>query len=166
MARHLASIFGERNGVETAAALYPLTLDLPDGRPQPPAINDGIVWRVVRRAEGRAIWRPLSISDFPRPHGARPLEDYTGAPQRKATPMDMSKYTGTTFVKLASVEHDPIEGNIAGVTEGKYGPNLVLESGDTINLNKTNARTLAKAWGKNSEDWIGKKVRAFAGELP
>jgi hypothetical protein len=80
--------------------------------------------------------------------------------------MDLSKYIRSHFVKLADVEHNPIEDRIAGVTDGKYGPNLVLECGDIINLNKTNARTLAKAWGKNSEDWIAKEVRAFAGELP
>src|SRR5262249_50562645 len=61
--------------------------------------------------------------------------------QRKATPMDLSKYIGSTFLKLADVEHNPIEGHVADVVEGKYGLNLVLESGDTINLNKTNART-------------------------
>jgi len=81
--------------------------------------------------------------------------------------MDISKYIGTSFVKLANVEQQgPIEGSIAGITEGRYGLNLVLESGDTINLNKTNARTLFKAWGKNTDNWIAKKVRAFAGELP
>jgi hypothetical protein len=80
--------------------------------------------------------------------------------------MDVSKFIGSRFIKLADVEQHPIEGRIAGITEGKYGLNLILESGDTVNLNKTNTRALANAWGKNSDYWIDKMVRALAGELP
>lgn len=80
--------------------------------------------------------------------------------------MDMSKYLGSRFIKLADVQPRPIEGEIAGIVEGKYGPNLVLKSGDTLSLNQTNIRTLVRAYGTDSERWLGKLVRLLAGEFP
>jgi hypothetical protein len=80
--------------------------------------------------------------------------------------MDVSKYLGQRFIKLAQLENRPIEGPIAGIAEGDYGLNLTLENGVTISLNKTSVGNLADAWGAESEHWITKKVRVFAGDIP
>jgi hypothetical protein len=36
-----------------------------DGQPLPPFIEDGVVWNVVRRADGRTIWRRLYLKTKP-----------------------------------------------------------------------------------------------------
>ena len=81
--------------------------------------------------------------------------------------MDMSKFSGENFVKVNDVRDGPIEGKIAGVREGKYGkPDLILESGDVLSLNVTNNKTLIRAYGRNSDDWVGKEVELFLGTIP
>jgi hypothetical protein len=36
--------------------LHIVTVDLADGQPCPPFIEDGIPWRVVQRRKGRTLW--------------------------------------------------------------------------------------------------------------
>jgi hypothetical protein len=42
-----------------------------DGQPLPPLIEDGVAWHVVRRANGRTIWRRLFLKPSPVTAGAR-----------------------------------------------------------------------------------------------
>jgi hypothetical protein len=80
--------------------------------------------------------------------------------------MDMKKYSGEHFVKVADVKDGPIQGQIAVVKEGKFGkPDLVLESGDVLSLNATNNQILMRAYGPNSDDWIGKMIEMFLGTI-
>ena len=80
--------------------------------------------------------------------------------------MDMRKYSGSSFIKVADVEDGPIQMQIAIVREGKYGkPELVGESGDIFSINATNNRTLVGAYGDDSDGWIGKEVELFLGEI-
>lgn len=80
--------------------------------------------------------------------------------------MDMTKYSGPHYIKVDDVRDEPIEDRIAGIKEGKYGkPDLFLESGDVLSLNSTNNKTLMKAYGKNSDQWIAKTIRLFLGEI-
>jgi hypothetical protein len=78
--------------------------------------------------------------------------------------MDMSKYCGEHFVKVNDVRNGPIEGRIVDVTEGEYGPNVVLDTGDVLSLNKTNARTLVRSYGTESDRYLGKMIRLLLGE--
>jgi hypothetical protein len=81
--------------------------------------------------------------------------------------MDMRKYSGSRYVKLADVEDGSIEGKIAGVKEGQYGkPDLYLDSGQVLSLNATNNETLCDAYGFESDRWIAKTIRMLAGDLP
>ena len=41
---------------------HTITADLDDGQLLPPFIEDGLVWRVVRRADGRTLWRRLETT--------------------------------------------------------------------------------------------------------
>jgi hypothetical protein len=80
--------------------------------------------------------------------------------------MDMRKFSGKNFVKVNDVRDGPIEGRVAGISEGNYGkPDLILESGDTLSVNATNNKILMRAYGPNSDDWIGKEVELFLGEI-
>jgi hypothetical protein len=80
--------------------------------------------------------------------------------------MDMTKYSGPSYIKPNDVRDEPIEGRIAGIKEGKFGkPDLFLDSGDVLSLNSTNNKILMKAYGTNSDLWIAKMIRLFLGEI-
>jgi hypothetical protein len=80
--------------------------------------------------------------------------------------MDMRKYSGPRFIKVDDVRDAPIEGQIAGIKEGKFEkPDLFLETGAVLSLNATNNRVLMNAYGTESDRWIGKAIRLFLGEI-
>jgi hypothetical protein len=80
--------------------------------------------------------------------------------------MDMRKFSGSQFVKCADVSSGPIREKIAGVEVGKYNkPNITFESGAILSVNATNARALIRAFGRDSESWIGNDVELFLGEI-
>jgi hypothetical protein len=80
--------------------------------------------------------------------------------------MDMKKYSGEHFIKVADVRDGPIEGQIAVVREGQYDkPDLIFESGDVLSLNATNNKTLVRAYGTESDYWIGKQIEMFLGTI-
>jgi hypothetical protein len=80
--------------------------------------------------------------------------------------MDMRKYATDHFVKTDDVRDNPIEDQIAVVKDGKYDkPNIVLESGDVLSLNATNRKMLVRAYGNESDLWIGKTIRLFLGMI-
>jgi hypothetical protein len=142
------------------------TFDLPDGQVCPPLIERGAVWCVVRRGnDGHTLWRRTSLS-------TSPVTDWRPASGRSITraerimKMDMSKYSGGSFVKVADVKDGPIQEQIAVVKLGKWDrPNLVFESGGMLSVNATNNAELLKAYGKNSDDWIGKEIELYLGEI-
>jgi hypothetical protein len=41
---------------------HAVTADMPDGQALPPLIENGVPWRVVRRADGRTLWRRLFLA--------------------------------------------------------------------------------------------------------
>jgi hypothetical protein len=40
---------------------HAVTVDLADGQPLPPFMEDGVVWCVVRRQHGRTLWRRITL---------------------------------------------------------------------------------------------------------
>ena len=81
--------------------------------------------------------------------------------------MDMRKYVGTNFVTVDDVRDGPLQVQIAVVKEGKYNKaNLVFETGETLGLNATNSKILVKAYGPDSDDWIGKEIKLVLGRVP
>jgi hypothetical protein len=58
---------------------HALTADMADGQPLPPFIEDRIVWHLVRRADGRTLWRRIFLSPSLVTAGAR-SRDQTRAP--------------------------------------------------------------------------------------
>jgi hypothetical protein len=80
--------------------------------------------------------------------------------------MDMKKYATEHFIKVDDVRDGPIEDQIVVVKDGKYDkPNVVFESGDVLSLNATNRKTLVRAYGNESDLWIGKMIRMFLGMI-
>lgn len=80
--------------------------------------------------------------------------------------MDMRKFSGESFVKVDDVRSKPRQEMIAVVKVGKYDkPDLVFENGDVLSLNATNNKTLVRAYGSNSDDWIGKTIKLYLGQL-
>lgn len=58
-------------------------------------------------------------------------------------------------IKLTIASCEPSEG-------GQYGPQIVLgflEDERKLGLNRTNARTLVKAFGDETDRWIGRRVQ-------
>ena len=78
--------------------------------------------------------------------------------------MDMRPYAGSSFVKFGAVVDGSLRGVIADVEMGKFNPVLVFEDGSRLSLNATNIKVLTKAYGPESDDWIGCEVELYAGK--
>src|SRR5262249_17179608 len=80
---------------------------------------------------------------------------------------DMSEYAGTEFIKFKDLQAGgPREEIIADCTPGNYDhPDLVLQSGAVLTLNKTSIANLRKAYGDDARVWIGKTVKCYAGQV-
>lgn len=80
--------------------------------------------------------------------------------------MDMSKYAGTAFLKLADVAKGPKCKLIESIAEGQYGrPVITFSDGRKLSLNVTNTNILLELFGQDSDDWIDKLIELYAGPL-
>jgi hypothetical protein len=80
--------------------------------------------------------------------------------------VDMRRYSGSVFYGVDDVKNGPIQGKIAGVKIGKFEkPDLLLENGDKVSVNGTNNKTLGRAYGWNSDDWIGHTIEMYLGSI-
>jgi hypothetical protein len=81
---------------------------------------------------------------------------------------DMSKYMGSRFLKVADVkESGPFQAKIVAVeiSEKFDKPEVNLDDGSVLSLNATNVGRLVRAYGANSNDWIGKAIELSVGEV-
>jgi hypothetical protein len=80
--------------------------------------------------------------------------------------MDVSKYLGNAFLKVAEVKvNGPIRVVIESIVEGKFDkPDLIFNDGTRLSLNVTNTRILARAYGKDTAFWIDKEIELNVGE--
>jgi hypothetical protein len=80
--------------------------------------------------------------------------------------IDRRKYTGNVFRKVEHVKAGPIRVTITGVSEGQYGKlDLTFDDGSQLSLNANNCLTLARAYGFESDNLIGKEVELTLGEI-
>ncbi len=78
--------------------------------------------------------------------------------------MDMRKFAGPSYIKVADVKSGPLQETIGAVREGKFGkPDLVFESGAILSVNATNTKILLRAFGPNDRDWVGKEIELLLG---
>jgi hypothetical protein len=87
-------------------------------------------------------------------------------PMTMTANIDVKKYLGSRFIKLADVEDGPMTLRIAEVVEGKYDKlNLIFASGQQFSLNKTNTGRLANDLGMDVRKWVDADVKLFAGNV-
>ena len=80
--------------------------------------------------------------------------------------MDMRRFSGASFLKVDDVRGGPLREVIVSIKLGKYDkPDMYFEFGDCLSLNATNNVVLIRAYGPNSDDWIGKEIELFVGEV-
>jgi hypothetical protein len=128
------------------------------------ADSDGIrELRGVLKVAGRRFGlRAIDVCRASRPPSAPVAEGKRV--RRQETLMDMKKFCGSQFVKLADVEAGPVRGVIADIREGKFGrPDMEFDTGEKLSLNATNNRVLVKEYGTDSDLWIGKEIELFKG---
>jgi hypothetical protein len=83
--------------------------------------------------------------------------------------VDARKYFGVSFVTLDEVDlaGGTIPGKVISATEeGRYGKlDLHFSDNTALSLNATNSRTLVKALGPETEDWIDHAIDLSVGEV-
>jgi hypothetical protein len=80
--------------------------------------------------------------------------------------MDMSKYNGEQFLKPDDVRDGPLVMQIAAVKLGKFDrPEIVFESGAILTINVGNNNILTRAYGPDSNDWLGKEIELTLGQV-
>jgi hypothetical protein len=78
--------------------------------------------------------------------------------------VDARKYA-SKYIKSDNVRDGPIQTRIVNTFEDeRYGRLMLeLETGSQFALNDGNTNTLIKAWGYNTDDWIGQEIRLELG---
>jgi hypothetical protein len=160
-----------------------VTADLDDGSPVVPGfVDDGISWARVRPLpNAMTLWRRILLAEtcaadhrqvapscisWRRATSPKVMTRKFTRKTIRRMKMDMRKYSGETFIRVIDVTDGPLQVQIAGVREGKYEkPDLVFDSGEAFSVNSTNNRILMRAYGANSEDWIGKKIELTLGQV-
>src|SRR5215471_1519046 len=81
--------------------------------------------------------------------------------------MDMRQYMGTSYFNVDDIAPGgPRQETILDVQIGNYGrPDLHFADGNRLSLNVTNTRTLGRAYGTDSKDWIDKIIELYVGEI-
>jgi hypothetical protein len=86
--------------------------------------------------------------------------------KEKQMSIDMGKFAGGGFIGVADLNGGTRRETISAVELGKYGkPDLHFRSGDKLSVNSTNAKALSKAYGRNSDDWIGREIELYCGQV-
>ena len=94
--------------------------------------------------------------------------EVAGESEMKMTIEDMSAYAGTEYIKFEDLKRNGSRVEvIADCRPGNYDQaDLVFESGAVLTLNKTSTRELIRAYGKDAREFIGKTIKAYAGQVP
>jgi hypothetical protein len=85
-------------------------------------------------------------------------------PREEETAMDLRDYA-PKYIKADQVRDGPIQARVLNVFESeRYGrPVLELDNGSQFMVNETNLGILIKAWGYQSEDFIGQELELSLG---
>jgi hypothetical protein len=81
--------------------------------------------------------------------------------------MDTRKYMGNHFLKVDDLKASgPIRVRITDVSEGRFDKlDLSFHDGTRLSLNATNGRILARAYGMESDDWLGMELELKVGQI-
>jgi hypothetical protein len=99
--------------------------------------------------------------------GAQIETEKQSAPHKRRKQMRIDKYLKNNFLNVDDIKASgPIQGTIACVTEGRFEKlNLIFDDGTQVSCNQTSCKALARAYGKESDGWIGKKVEVTLGKI-
>ena len=87
--------------------------------------------------------------------------------------ISLKKYgPASKWIRLEDLHDKPPKreriGDVKEDTTGKFGARLVVTfepSGQMLSLNKTSVGNLLRDFGENDDDWVGKLVEIYAGEV-
>jgi hypothetical protein len=80
--------------------------------------------------------------------------------------MDISDQLLSGFIKVGDIAGGPRRDVVAYATRNRFGKtDLEMQGGGTLSLNQTNLRTIANAWGNETNDWIGKELEMYVGKV-
>jgi hypothetical protein len=80
--------------------------------------------------------------------------------------MNMTKYAGTTFIKVEDLAGRLLRKTVTDVEEGKFEkPVLTFQDGSKLSLHKTNVRALIRAFGDDSNDWTDRHIELYVGTV-
>ena len=78
----------------------------------------------------------------------------------------MTKFSGEDYVKVDSVRNKPLIVRIQNVKEGHFDrPELIFNTDQMLTVNVTNNNILVKAFGSDSNDWLGKWIKLKLGQV-
>jgi hypothetical protein len=80
--------------------------------------------------------------------------------------MDMTGYAGDMYLRVEDFrDSGPKRLRIDEIGEGQFDkPVLRFNDNSLLSINATNAKTLIRAYGPESDDWIGKEIELCIGE--
>src|SRR5262249_6465264 len=79
--------------------------------------------------------------------------------------MDMKAYSAKVYIKPDDLGDGHLDETIAEIEIGKFErPVATFETGHLLTLNKSNVSALRRAFGDDSETWIGQKVELRRGK--
>jgi hypothetical protein len=80
--------------------------------------------------------------------------------------MDMTKFVGEDYVRADTVRNKPLVVRILNVKMGQFDrPELIFNNEQIMTVNATNTRILVKAFGADSDGWIGKQIKLKLGKV-
>src|SRR5262245_3143482 len=79
---------------------------------------------------------------------------------------DISKDLAGDYIAASSLGEDVYQGIVAEVVRGQYQKwVLEFEDGKKRGLSKSNLKDMARAYGAETNAWVGKEVKLVVGEL-
>ena len=136
-------------------------------------VSDDVALKLIERVDVQpgndglfpGISQTFRITKASSAIGARAVGYRTSAPEQEDV-MDVKKYLNGSFVTIDDLRDGPHREKVVSVFEGKFAkPNAKFESGDTLSLNATNLKTLIRAFGSETNNWIGAVVELYVGQV-
>ena len=133
--------------------------------------------RALLKFAGRRLnMRALDVREksIRRRSAGRRIGDHTTQRRENITmTINLKKYgPANKWLKLEDFHGKPPRQERIGLvkedTSGKFGARLVITlepSGQMLSLNKTSVGNLLRDLGENDDDWVGKTIEIFAGEI-
>jgi hypothetical protein len=131
--------------------------------------------RALLKFAGRNLnMRALAVREesIRRRSAGRRIVDHTQRRESTIMTISLKKYgPASKWLKLEDFHDKPPRRERIGlvkVEDGKFGERIVLvlePSGQMLSLNKTSVGNLLRDLGENDDDWVGKLVEIYAGEV-